>query len=246
MSRSNLRCVLVLSALIVVTACGSGMLDVGRLISPSGGGGAGNSIGAAASYVGVVADSLKQGTVSITVSPTLTVAGTLTFSTGPVIPLTGTVDTVAEELHAIGGGYTVSAFTSNGTLTGQYLVNQTTGFLVAVSDSVSGQTHQTLCGTYTSTNSNGRFVIQVQSGGGVAGFAVQTSGTALSSAFNATLINGSILTGATQAGVPFSGSAAPDLSTITGIYAPPVANSTSTNTSTGTATGTFTVSSGGC
>ena len=243
MSQSNLRRTLVLSALIVVTACGSGMLDVGRLISPSGGGG-GASIGAAASYVGVVGDSLKQGSVTITVSGAQTVAGTLTFEGGPIVPLTGTVDTTAQELHANGGGYTVTAFTQNGNLSGQYSATQTNGFLVATSDSVSGQTHQMYCGTYSSTNSNGRFVMQVESGGGISGFAVQTAGTALSAFFNATLINNSILTGSTSVGVPFSGNASPDLSTITGTYAPPVANSTGTSTT--TPTGTFTVSIGGC
>jgi hypothetical protein len=244
MTLSNLRLVLALSALAVVTACGSGMLDDARIIAPTGGGGGGNSIGAAASYVGVAGDSLKQGSASITVSGTLTVAGTLTFSGAPVVALTGTVDTVAQELHASGGGYTVSAFTQNGTLSGAYSVNQTSGFLVATSDSVSGQTHQTYCGTYSSTNSNGRFVMQVQSGGGVAGFAIQTTGTAQSSFLNGTVINNSVLTGATQAGAPFNGTVSPDLSTITGTYAPPVANSTSTSTT--TATGTFTVSLGGC
>ena len=244
MTSSNLRRIMALSAVAVMTACGSGMLDVGRIIAPTGGGGGGSSIGAAASYVGVVGDSLKHGTVAITVSGTLTVAGTLTFSGSPVVPLTGTVDTVAQELHASGGGYTVTAFTQNGTLSGAYSVNQTSGFLVATSDSVSGQTHQTYCGTYSSTNSNGRFVMQVESGGGVAGFAIQTTGTALSSFFNGTVINSSTVTGATQAGAPFSGTVSPDLSTITGTYAPPVANSTSTTTT--TATGSFTVSLGGC
>lgn len=243
MSRSNLRRIFALSALAVVTACGSGMLDVGRSIGgANGGGGGGASIGAAASYVGVVGDSLKHGTASITVSSTLTVSGTLTFVGGPIVTLAGVVDTVAQELHASGGGFTVSAFTEQGTLAGVYGNGPQQGFLVATSDSVTGQTHSTYCGTYTSTNSNGRFVMQVEAGGGVAGFAAQTSGTALSSFFNATVINNSILTGATQAGVAFNGSVSPDQSTISGTYAPPAANATTANT----AVGTFVTSIGGC
>jgi hypothetical protein len=243
MSRIKIRRAIAFAILAGITACGSGMLDVGRLIAPTGGGG-GNSVGTSATYTGIVGDSLKHGTVSITVSATLTVSGTLTFAGGPIVPLTGTVDTVAQQLHATGGGFTVLAFTQNGTLSGQYSATQTNGFLVATSDSVSGQTHKTYCGAYTSTNSSGRFVMQLESGGAIAGFAVQTSGTALSSFFNATLINNSILTGSTDAGVQFSGNATPDLSTITGTYAPPVANATGVPPT--APTGSFSVSLGGC
>jgi hypothetical protein len=243
MSRSTLKRIAALSAVAIATACGSGMLDVGHSTAPSGGGGGTNtSIGAAASYTGIVADSLKKGTVTITVSATLTVTGTMTFAGGPIVPLTGVVDTVQQELHASGGGFLVSAFTEQGTLAGIYGSGPQQGFLVATSDSVAGQTHKTYCGTYTSTNSNGRFIMQVQLGGAVAGFAIETSGHSTSSFFNATVINNSILTGATQAGTAFNGSVSADQSTISGSYAPPVTNATTPNT----AIGTFTTTIGGC
>jgi hypothetical protein len=241
-SQSNIRRAAALAAVLVVTACGSGMLDVGRVAVSGGGGGSGTAVGTAASYTGIVGDSLKQGSATITVSATLTVSGTLTFTGGPVVPLTGVVDTVAEEIHASGGGFTLSAFTQNGTLSGVYSSGAVAGFLVATSDSISAQTHKTYCGTYASSNSSGRFVMQVQSGGAVAGFAAQTSGTALSSFFNATVFNSTILTGSTQAGVPFNGTISTDLSTITGTYAPPAANATTT----GTITGSFSTTIGGC
>ena len=158
------------------------------------------------------------------------------------MPVTGTVDTVAAELHASGGGYTVTGFTSVGTLSGSYTGPGGNGFLVATSDSLTQQTHKTYCGVYTSTNSNGRFAIQVLSSGDAGGFVVQTFGTAVSSFFNGTVIGNLTLSAVTNAGTAISGTMSSGQSAITGTYAPPAANSSSA----GTATGTFSATTGGC
>jgi hypothetical protein len=239
--RSNANHLLAVALVVLATACGSGMLDVGFPANVTGGGG-GSSAGSAASYVGVMGDSLKHGTVTLTVSPTLSVTGSMIFSGGPTVPVTGTVDTVAQQISATGSGYTITAFTSVGTLSGQYTGPLANGYLVATSDSLTGQTHSTYCGLYTSTNSNGRFTVEVLSGGAAGGFVTQTAGTAQSSFFTGSVINNSALTASTDAGVAISGTLSPDLTTITGTYAPPVANSTAANT----ATGTFTATTGGC
>lgn len=230
-----------LAAALFASACGSGMLNVGYPTGVSGGGG-GASVGSPANYVGAVGDSLKRGTTSLTVSPTLTVSGTMTFAGGPTVPVTGTVDTAAAAMHASGGGYTITAYTSNGTLSGSYTGPGGNGFLVASADSLTQQTHTTYCGVYTSTNSNGRIAIQVLSGGSAGGFVVQTFGTATSSFFTGTVINNQTFTGVTNTGFAISGTLSSDLSTITGSYAPPVAGSSSP----GTATGQFSATSGGC
>jgi hypothetical protein len=239
-SRSILHRVSALSAVLIASACGSGMLDVGHLAAPSGGGGA--AVGSPANYVGVIGDSLKRGTASITVAPSLSVTGVLTFAGGPTVPVTGTVDTAAGTLHASGGGYTMQGFTNLGTLSGFYTGPGGNGFLVASSDSLTGATHRTYCGAYTSTNSNGRFSIQVLSGGAAGGFVAQTSGTAASSLFTGNVINNQTFLGVTNTGIGINGSLSTDLATITGTYAPPVANSTGPNT----ATGQFSATTGGC
>lgn len=240
--RTGLKGVLTLSALALVTGCGSGMLDASRrqVVTVSGGGGGSSS----SSYTGTVGDSLQHGTVAITVTSTLSATGSLIFEGGATVSIAGTVDTVAHELHATGSGYTITAFTDEptGTLAGVYTGPLVPGFLVASSDSLTGQTHDTYCGPYTSTNSNGRMTIQVLSGGGASGFAVQTTGTAVSTFLSGTVISSSVLTGVTDSGVSFSGTLSPDLTTITGSYAPPVANSSGQNN----ATGTFTATRGGC
>jgi hypothetical protein len=93
-SRSHVHRVAAVAALVLAGACGSGMLDVGHITAPSGGGG-GASIGSPASYDGALGDSLKRGRLSLTVSASLSVTGTLTFVGGPTVPVTGTVDTAA-------------------------------------------------------------------------------------------------------------------------------------------------------
>lgn len=243
MSRSNVNRVLALVAVVFTTACGSGVLDAGfpPIVTVSGGGGGG---GSSSAYTGTIGDSLQHGSVSITVSPTFTVTGTIAFTGGSTVTIAGTVDTVNQELHASGSGYTLTAFTDNptGTLTGVYAGPAVPGFFVAASDSLTGQTHITYCGPYTSTNSNGRMTIQVLSAGGAAGFAIQQTGTAVSTFLSGTVISGSALTGVTDSGVAFSGTLSVDQSTITGVYAPPVANASGVNN----ATGTFTATRGGC
>jgi hypothetical protein len=240
-SRSTLHRIAALAAVLVVAGCGSGMLDVGRPAGPSNGGG-GASIGTPANYVGEVGDSLKSGTASLTVSSSLTVTGLLVFAGGPTVPLTGTVDTAAAAIHASGGGYTISGFTNLGTLSGSYTGPGGNGFMVATSDSLTGQTHKTYCGVYTSTNGNGRIAVQVLSSGDVGGFVVQTVGVAASSFFTGTVINNQTLSAVTNSAVGISGSISSDLATITGSYAPPVANTTTP----GTATGQFSATTGGC
>jgi hypothetical protein len=240
-SRSNVNRLLAVAAAFFASACGSGMLDVGYPTGVSGGGG-GASIGSAASYVGVVGDSLKRGSITLTVSPTLSVAGSMIFVGGPTVPLTGTVDTTAGALNATGGGYTITGSTSVGTLGGAYTGPGGSGFIVATSDTLTGQTHKTYCGSYSSTNSNGRYAIQVLSGGAAGGFVVQTAGTAASSFFAGTVLGGTTLTVVTNQGVAMSGTLSTDLSSISGTYAPPVVGATGATT----ATGTFSATVGGC
>jgi len=240
MSPSHLRRFFALTAVIAATACGSGMLDAGRLIAPSASGGA--TVGSPANYLGAFGDSLHHGTVSITVSPSLTVTGTLTIVGAPSQPLTGTVDTAAAEMHVTGGGYTISGFTNNGTLSGFYTGPGGNGFVVASSDSLTQQTHKQYCGVYTSTNSNGRIALQVLSSGDVGGFVVQTSGSALSSFLTGTVINNQTFTGVTNNGIALSGTVSSDLSTIVGTYVPPVGSAAVSSS----ATGQFSATTGGC
>jgi hypothetical protein len=232
-----------LSTVVLFTGCGSGMLDASRaaVVTVSGGGG---GSGSATAYTGLLGDSLSRGTVSFTVSSTLSVSGKITFSGISPITVSGTVDTVAHELHASGGSYTFTAFTDNpnGTLTGVYAGPSLPGFFVAANDSLTGQTHSFYCGTYTSTNSTGKMTFQVLSAGDVAGYALQSTGTAASSFLSGTLISNVQLTGVTDNGVSFSGTMSSDQSTITGNYAPPIAGSSGVNT----ATGTFLATKGGC
>jgi hypothetical protein len=229
-----------LAAILLAGACGSGMLNVGFPTGVSGGGG--GAAGTPANYIGSLADSLKHGSLSLTVSASFSVSGALTFAGGPTVPITGTVDTAAQEIRATGGGYTILAFTNLGTVSGSYTGPGGNGFLVATSDSLTGMTHKTYCGVYTSTNSNGRFSIQVLSSGQAGGYVVQTSGTAVSSFFTGTVINNQTLTAVTNGGVAISGVVSSDLATIAGNYAPPVAGSSSA----GAATGQFSATTGGC
>ena len=240
--RSGFKLASVLSALAFVTACGSGMLDAARpgVVTSSGSGGGGS----ASTYVGLLGDSLNHGAVSFSISSVQSVTGTVTFSGSSAITLTGTVDTTNHILSANGSSYTFTAYTDRptGTLTGVYSGPSLTGYVVATSDSVTGQTHSFYCGTYTSTNSNGKMVFQVLSGGDVAGYAIQTTGNAASSFLSGTVISNVQLSGATDTGVSFTGTVSTDLTNITGTYAPPVAGATGANT----ATGTFTATKGGC
>ena len=240
-SHSNVGTIGAAAALLLTSACGSGMLNVGFPTSVIGGGG-GASVGTPAIYVGAMGDSLKRGTASLTVSASFAVTGVLTFAGGPTVPMTGTVDTAAAALHASGGGYTVTGITNNGTLSGSYTGPGGNGFLVASADSVTHQAHRTYCGVYTSTNSNGRFAIQVLTSGNAGGFVVQTFGTSANSAFTGTVINNQTLTAVTNAGIAIGGTVSTDQATITGTYAPPVAGSSSP----GTATGQFSATTGGC
>jgi hypothetical protein len=241
MPRSNTNHLLALAAVFFASACGSGMLDVGFPAQNSGGGG-GSSIGSAASYVGVVGDSLKRGTISLTVSPTQTVTGVMIFAGGPTVQLTGSVDTTAGQLNATGSGYTISGSVNVGTLGGEYTSPTGPGFLVASADTLTGQTHKTYCGSYTSTNSNGRFAMQILTNGAAGGFVVQTAGTSASSFFAGTVINNTTFSTVTDQGVALSGTVSPDLTIITGSYAPPVAGSSAANL----ATGTFSATVSGC
>lgn len=239
-SRSILNRIAALSAIAFATACGSGMLDVGHPTAPSGGGGA--TVGSPANYAGTIGDSLKRGTVAISVSSTLNVTGTFTFVGGPTVPMAGTVDTAAGLMHATGGGYTFTGFTNVGTLGGSYTGATGTGYVVASSDSLTHETHKSYCGFYNSTNSNGRISIQILAAGSAGGFVAQTSGTSLSSFLTGNLINNVSFTGSTNTGVNITGLMSSDHSTLTGSYAPPAGGSTSP----GSATGNFSATISGC
>jgi hypothetical protein len=239
-SRSARTRLAALLAVAFATACGSGMLDVGHLTGTTNGGG--GSAGSPANYTGTMGDSLKRGTLALTVSAALSVTGTFTFIGGPTVPMTGTVDTAAGVMHATGGGYTLTGFTNFGTLSGQYSGPAGIGFAVASSDSLTTQTHRTYCGTYTSTNSNGRISIQVLSGGGAGGWVAQTTGTSLSSFLTGNVINNVSFSGSTDTGVTITGIMSTDRSSITGSYAPPAGGSSSP----GSATGQFSVTVSGC
>jgi hypothetical protein len=158
--------------------------------------------------------------------------------------VTGTVDTTAHEFHASAGSYTFTANTNSpgGTLAGGRYTGPLPGFFVAVSDSLTGQTHAFFCGSYTSTNSNGTLTLQVLSGGGVTGYALQSTGTALSTLLSGTLVGNAQFNGTTDSGVSFTGTMSTDQTTITGSYAPPVNGATGVNN----ATGSFSVRNDGC
>ena len=240
MSRSTRNRIAVLSAVAFATACGSGVLGVGHSTGTTSGGG--GSVGSPANYTGTMADSLKRGTFNLTVSAALSVTGNFTFIGGPTVPLVGTVDTAARVLHATGGGYALTGFTSVGTLAGSYTGPTGNGFAVASADSLTQQTHKTYCGTYASTNSNGRISIQVLSGGAAGGWVINTTGTSVSSFLTGNVINNVSFTGSTNTGVVISGTVSTDQSTITGSYAPPAGGSSTP----GTATGQFSASISGC
>ena len=240
MSQSQLRRLFALAAVIAATACGSGMLDAGRIVAASASGGA--SVGSPANYIGAFGDSLHHGTVTITVSPSLTITGTMTFVGAPTQAITGTVDTAAAKMNITGGAYTITGFTNLGTLSGFYTGPGGNGFMVASADSLTHQTHKQYCGVYTSTNSNGRIAIQVLSSGDAGGFVAQTSGTSRSSFLTGTALSNGTFNGVTNDGIALSGTVSNDLSTIAGSYAPPAGGSTST----GSATGNFSATTGGC
>lgn len=243
--RPGLRLVSLLSAIALLSACGSGMLDATRpgVVTVSGGGGGG---GSSIVYTGVLGDSLSHGIVSFTVTSTLSVRGTVTFSGASPITVTGVVDTTnPPELHASGSSYTFTAFYGDpvlGTVTGVYAGPSLPGYFVAANDSIAGQTHALYCGTYTSTNSNGKMVFQVMSGGAFTGYAIQSTGNAASHSLSGTVVNNVQMSGTTDTQLPFSGTMSTDQSSITGNYAPPVAGATGVNN----ATGTFLVTKGGC
>jgi hypothetical protein len=239
-SRHTLNRIAALAAVALATACGSGMLDVGHGTTTTSGGG--GSVGSPANYTGTMGDSLKRGTLALTVSAALGVTGTFTFVGGPTVPLTGTVDTAAGTMNASGGGYTLTGFASLGTLSASYTGPTGNGFAVASSDSLTLQTHRTYCGSYTSTNSNGRISIQVLSGGAAGGWVINTTGTSVSSFLTGSVVSNVTFTGSTNTGFSITGVMSSDLTTITGSYAPPAGGSSTP----GTATGSFTVSVSGC
>jgi hypothetical protein len=240
-SRSLARSLAMIASLACAGACGSSPLSLDFPAGNRGGGGGGGGGTATATYLGAIGDSLRYGALSFTVTSSNVVNGTLTFVGGPIVPVAGVVDT-AGRISATGSNYTIAGHPSSGTISGSYTGPGGGGFLVAASDSLTGMAHTTYCGTYTSTNGNGWIAILILSSGSTRGFVVQTSGTAASSAFSGTVLNGTALTAMTNIGVTITGSVSADLQTVTGSYAPPVAGATST----GTETGQFTATAGGC
>ncbi len=239
-SRSLARSFAMIASFACAAACGSNALSLDFPAGNRGGGGGGGG-GATATYLGAIGDSLRYGALSFTVTSSNVVNGTLTFVGGPIVPVTGVVDT-AGRISATGSNYTIAGRPSSGTISGSYTGPGGNGFLVAASDSLTSMTHATYCGTYTSTNGNGAIGILVLSSGSTTGFVVQTSGTAASSAFSGTVLNGTALTAMTNTGVTITGTVSSDLTALAGSYAPPVANQTST----GTATGQYSATTGGC
>jgi hypothetical protein len=235
-SRSPLNRLAVLAAVALTTSCGSGTLEVGfpTSVTTAGGG----SAGSPATYTGAIADSLKHGAVSLTVSVGATVSGTIVFIGGPTVALTGTADSTTAQLSATGGGYILTGTTNLGTIQGSYVGSGGTGYFTAAADSITQMTHSTYCGTYTSTNGNGWFSVVALSDGEAAGFAVQTVGSASSAVFTGTIVNSSAFTAVTSLSVPINGTLTPDLQTITGTYAP--------NIGTTAGTGNFSATTGGC
>ncbi len=228
--------VLAMVAVLIATACGSGMLDEGFPTGVSGGGGA--SASTSATYLGVIADSLKRGHLSVTVSSISSVSGVLTFIGGPTVPVTGTVDTAAQQVSVTGGGYSLTGFTNNGTIQGSYTGPGGNGLFAAAADSLTGMIHTSYCGSYTSTNGNGWFSMVALSDGETGGIAVQTRGSASSTAFTGTIIGNTTFTAVTNQAVSISGSLSTDLQTITGTYSPMVGTTAGT--------GTFAATTGGC
>lgn len=236
-SRRVLLAASALAAAIGAAACGSGVLDAGYPTSVNGAGG-GASVGSAATYIGAIADSSHHGVLSITVSSLQAVTGTMTFTGGPTVSLTGTVDTVAQTLHASGSGYSMTAYPHTGTMLGNYSgpAGTSVGYLAITSDSLTQMTHTTYCGVYTSTNGNGRIAFVVLNDGDTGGFAVQTAGSAASQSLTGTLINGLTFSGVTSLTAPITGTVTG--TTLTGSYAPAIGSTAGT--------GTFSASVGGC
>jgi fibronectin-binding autotransporter adhesin len=233
-SRSIVQHTSMIATLLIASACGSGQLDVGFPTGNTAGGGGG---GAPTTYAGTIADSLKSGIISVTVSPSLTALGSITFIGGAPISLTGTLNGTANTLAVTGGGYTLSGSTSAGSLTGTYSGPGGTGDFVATSDSVTTLSHRTYCGRYTSTNGNGFFNAVITSDGAISGIAMETTGSAGSATFTGN-VTGTTLVGISSQAVSITGTITTDLTTITGSYAP-LAGSVA-------GTGTFSSSTGSC
>ena len=234
--RSILRHVPALAAVIVAAACGSGILDVGFPKGVTGGGG--GAAGTPATYLGAIADSLKQGTISVTVSTSASVSGVLTFAGGPTVSVTGTVDTALAKLSVSGSGYALTGYTNLGTLQGSYSGPGGRGYFAAAADTLTGMAHATYCGVYQATTGNGWFSMVALANGQTTGFAVQTVGNASSATFTGTIVNFATFTGITSQAVAISGALSADLQTITGIYAPSIGTTAGT--------GSFSASTGGC
>lgn len=235
-SRSSLNRLTALAAVVLATSCGGGTLDVGFPTSVTSGGG--GSAGSPATYTGAIADSLKHGAISLTVSAGAAVSGAITFIGGPTVPLTGTADSATSQIAATGAGYILTGTTNLGTVQGSYTGSGGTGYFAAAADSLTQMSHSTYCGTYTSTNGNGWFSVVALSDGEAAGFAVQTVGLASSATFTGTIVNNATFNAITSLSASISGALSGDLQTITGTYAPSVGTTAGT--------GTFSASTGGC
>ncbi len=236
-ARSLERHIYMVAALLAATACGSGMLDVGHPQSTGGGGGGGASAGTAASYDGILADSARQGRINLSVNAAKVVTGTVTFP-GLTVPVTGTVDTIAQLLHATGGGYTFSGQPFHGTIQGTYTgpAGTSTGYLIASSDSLTALTHTSYCGTYTSTNGSGWMSMLILSDGEVGGFAVQKVGLATSQSFVGTIANATTISATSNLSAPVNGTLSAGV--ITGTFSPPIGGTLGS--------GTFSMSLGSC
>lgn len=223
----------VLSLALTVGACGTGALTGSSGGTTPGGGG----VTGPATYAGAMADSLKSGALTLTISSTAAVTGTLTFVGGPAAAIVGNYDSSTGYLIANGGGYSLSGTPSGGTFAGKYSGPGGLGYFVVVSDAVTRLSHKTYCGQYQSTTGNGFLDAVITSDGVVTGFAVQTIGNASSVTFTGNL-TGILFAAITNQATTVTGKVSVDLSTITGSYAP-LAGTTA-------GTGTFSIGTGGC
>ena len=197
----------------------------------------GGGIVGPATYAGALADSLKSGALTLTISSSAAVTGTLTFVGGPTVAITGSYDNSTAFLTANGGGYSLSGTPSSGTFAGSYSGPGGLGYFVVVADALTGVSHKSYCGQYQSTTGNGFISAVITGTGVVTGFAVQTSGNASSATFTGNL-TGILLTAMTNQATTVTGRISVDQTTISGSYAP-LAGST-------VGTGTFSASTGGC
>ena len=149
----------------------------------------GTGASGAVSFRGTIAGANESGVIEVTAASPVT--GTLTIVGGPVINLTGDFNSESGQFTASGGGYSLTATFSNGTLSGTYTGPNGSGTISALpSDQV---TVQVFCGTASGTSPGGSVSAVwnlVRSGNTVAGVAVEDLSSA--SPGETTVLSGTI------------------------------------------------------